>query len=181
MTQDFICRSCGHTNYHDIENNLYQCSYCSVIFSNPTKFKLKPLKFKKLDPNAVTPTKPYDTDTAYDLYSLDKHIINSGEIIKVSTKIAIEPEYNIAVEIRPRSGLSKKGIKIANQPGTIDQNYRNEIIILIHNTTDRDYTIEKHDRIAQMKIEKVFPVQLIEVNELSTTDRNLNGFGSSGK
>jgi dUTP pyrophosphatase len=85
--------------------------------------------------------------------------------------------------VRPRSGLSKI-VGISNAPGTIDSDYRGELIILmqmnetLHSTFKR---IVKGERIAQIRVEKVIDTNFIEVPELSETKRGTGGFGSTGK
>ena len=80
-------------------------------------------------------------------------------------------------QIRPRSGLSSKGV-IAIL-GTIDSNYRGEVCAIIQNNSFDDFKIEVGDRICQMKVERVEPVVFDKVEELSDTLRGCNGFGST--
>jgi dUTP pyrophosphatase len=90
--------------------------------------------------------------------------------------------YGIEAEIRPRSGLaSKKGISIANTPGTIDSDFRGEIKIILVNLTDIPYRIKHGDRIAQMVINRYEIISWDEVDNLDKTERDDGGFGSTGK
>jgi len=84
-------------------------------------------------------------------------------------------------QIRPRSGLAAKhGITVVNSPGTIDQDYRGEIKIILMNLTDVPFDIKHGDRVAQMVINMVHKVQLEEVDMLDNTDRGEGGFGHTG-
>lgn len=85
-------------------------------------------------------------------------------------------------EIRPRSGLAcKHGITLANSPGTIDSDYRGEIKICLVNNSNEDYILRPGERVCQMLIKPVIQVDIEEVQELTSTDRGHEGFGSSGK
>jgi dUTP pyrophosphatase len=92
--------------------------------------------------------------------------------------VAIPDGYEI--QVRPRSGLAlKKGITVLNTPGTVDADYRNEIGVILFNTSDEDFSIEAGDRIAQIVLNKVEQINWIEVDKLDETDR-ANGFGHTG-
>jgi dUTP pyrophosphatase len=83
--------------------------------------------------------------------------------------------------VRPRSGLARKfGITVTNAPGTIDSDYRGELTVLLINLGQAAHTIEPGDRIAQMVIAPVTHAKVIEVAELSDTDRGAGGFGHTG-
>lgn len=101
------------------------------------------------------------------------------KFISTGIRVAIPEGYQLS--IRPRSGLGKKGIIIPNSPGLIDSDYRGEILIMLLNTSDKDYTINPNDRIAQLLLEPVTRIGWLEVNELSDTDRGEGGFSSTGK
>jgi dUTP pyrophosphatase len=99
----------------------------------------------------------------------------------VPTGLFIELPAGYEAQIRPRSGLAfKKGISIANAPGTIDADYRGEIKIILINLSDREVTIENGERIAQMIIAKVEQAEWFEVSELKSTERGAGGFGHTG-
>jgi dUTP pyrophosphatase len=84
-------------------------------------------------------------------------------------------------QIRARSGLAKKkGIQIANGPGTIDCGYRNQIGILLYNSSNENFVVEIGDRIAQLVPKPAPQLEIELVEELSETDRGLTGFGDSG-
>ena len=94
--------------------------------------------------------------------------------------VAFPEEYEI--QIRPRSGLAaKNSISILNTPGTIDSDYRGEIKIILFNHGNKNFKINKNDRIAQMILTPVIKMDLEETNELPVSIRGKRGFGSTGK
>ena len=104
------------------------------------------------------------------LKSLERKLIPTG--------LKMELPHGYEAQIRPRSGLSSKGI--VSMFGTIDSNYRGEVCAIIQNNSFDDFKIKFGDRICQMKIERVDPIVFEQVEELSETNRNDKGFGSSG-
>ena len=128
------------------------------------------------------PRKAHPDDAGYDLYSRIDAVLEplSGMAIPVGFAIEVPPGYE--AQIRPRSGLAAKHhITVTNSPGTVDANYRGEIKAILYNLGKEPFIIQRGDRIAQMVICKLPEIELIEATELSETDRNTNGFGSSGK
>ena len=98
------------------------------------------------------------------------------------TGLFIELPENYEVQIRPRSGLAiKQGITSLNSPGTIDADYRGEIMIILINLSGEDQVIHPGDRIAQMVIQKVEKCTWRRVEILEVTERNKGGFGHTGK
>ncbi len=97
------------------------------------------------------------------------------------TGLFIELPQGYEAQIRPRSGLAlKRGLTVLNTPGTIDADYRGEIGVILINLSNEAQTIEPGERICQMVIARHEQPQLVEVTELSTTDRGAGGFGHSG-
>ncbi|HUU89137.1 MAG TPA: dUTP diphosphatase [Candidatus Glassbacteria bacterium] len=159
------------------------------------------LRIKKLYEDAIIPTRSNSTDSGLDLYSIEDVRIHQGQHKMVSTGIAIQlPKpvqigvYPVEVgvdfrqtivfeaQIRPRSGLAaKNGITIVNTPGTVDNDYRGEIKVILRNEGMDVFYIKKGDRIAQMVICPVVTPEIIEVDELDDTKRADSGFGSTGK
>ena len=100
----------------------------------------------------------------------------------LKTGLHIELPHGYEAQVRPRSGMAlKHGIGVLNSPGTIDSDYRGEIGVIAVNLSNEAYTIKPGERIAQMVIAKHEQAYLIEVEELSNTDRGAGGFGSTGK
>jgi len=97
------------------------------------------------------------------------------------TGLYIELPQGYEAQIRPRSGLAlKRGLTVLNTPGTIDADYRGEIGIILINLSGEEQTIEPGERIAQMVIARHEQPALIEVTQLTTTERGAGGFGHSG-
>ncbi|HZB24373.1 MAG TPA: dUTP diphosphatase, partial [Gaiellaceae bacterium] len=100
----------------------------------------------------------------------------------VPTGIAIALPPGVAGLVTPRSGLAAQhGITLVNTPGLIDPNYRGEIRVILHNTSERRYTVEIGDRIAQLLLVPYWAPDLEVVERLPATERGADGFGSSGR
>ncbi len=100
---------------------------------------------------------------------------------KIPTGIALEIPKGYEGEIRPRSGLSfEHGITILNSPGTIDADYRGEVEVILINLSKKPFVVRPGMRIAQLVIRKVEHVKVVEVEELSRTERGEGGFGHTG-
>tara|TARA_B100000965_G_scaffold78969_1_gene62861 strand:+ start:9 stop:464 length:456 start_codon:yes stop_codon:yes gene_type:complete len=95
--------------------------------------------------------------------------------------ISLSMPRGLEAQIRPRSGLAfKHGITILNTPGTIDSDYRGEIKIVLINLSKKEFLIQPKDRIAQMIFSEVTRVTFKEVDDLDSTNRGVDGFGSTG-
>ena len=140
------------------------------------------LKIKKLNPEAIIPAYQTKEAAGFDLHSIEDVVLKPGERKLIGTGLAFEIEYGYEVQIRPRSGLAfKHGITVLNSPGTIDSDYRGEIKILLINHSNEKFEIKKGDRIAQAVVAPVIQAEIVEVEELSLTERGEGGFGSTGK
>ena len=109
-------------------------------------------------------------------------LLAPGARLGVPTGLAIELPVGFEAQVRPRSGLAiKHGITVVNAPGTIDADYRGEIVVLLVNLGSEPYQIAPGDRIAQLVVAPVVQVQLEEVDALGETTRGAGGFGHTGK
>lgn len=161
--------------------------------------------------NAIMPTYAHDTDAAMDIYCCEDITINPGETVIVPTGIKTAIPKGYALLIQPRSGQSAKTkLRVANTPGLIDSGYRDEIGVIIENieqpiqdidyrfhegdsTTKpqiiidsilhgKSYTLEKGQRIAQMRLVEAPTVSWMKVDDIGEIEGNRGGgFGSSGK
>lgn len=141
------------------------------------------LKFKKLNPNAVTPSYGTQQSAGADLYSgMDAAItIAPGETQFIKTGIALEIPAGLVGLIYARSGMAcKKGVAPANKVGVIDSDYRGEIIVALYNHSNNAVSIEPGDRIAQLVLTPYITAQFCETDELDDTERGSGGFGSTG-
>ena len=139
---------------------------------------------KKFDKNIKLPAYKTSGSSGMDLmaYIKNKITINPGKIALVPTGIAVAIPENYETQIRPRSGLAaKKGISVLNTPGTVDSDYRGEIIIILINLSKKSFTIKSGDRVAQMIVCPVVKGKFQEVKSLPGTVRGKGGFGSTGK
>ena len=102
------------------------------------------------------------------------------KLIPIGLKVEIPLGYEI--QVRPRSGLAlRHGLGMANSVGTIDSDYRGEIGVISINLSDKPYTIQPQERIAQIVLNKVEQIEWTEVEELGTTERGAGGYGHTGK
>lgn len=109
-------------------------------------------------------------------------VLKSLERKLIPTGLFIELPVGYEAQIRPRSGLAlKHGISLVNTPGTIDADYRGEIGVIVINLSTDDFTINDGERICQMVIAQYTHATLIEVDNLSDTQRGEGGFGHTGK
>lgn len=158
--------------------------------------------FQRIHPAAKLPSQNHPTDAGYDVYAaLDNPVIipPGGQVlISSGFNVGIQPDpnqfyswtgsgnvdilnYVWVIDVRSRSGLAAKNrVFVTNVPGTVDQNYRGELKVILFNAGKTDYIVEPGDRIAQLVVTKAFLPAFVEVESLDETDRGTKGFGSSG-
>jgi dUTP pyrophosphatase len=137
------------------------------------------LKIKKLNPNAKMPSYAYAGDAGLDLYIPNDLELKKGERKSIPLGIAIEiPDGHVGI-LFDKSGLSHKyGLK--SYGGIIDSGYRGEIHVGMMNVSENDYIFQKGQKIIQIIIMPVLHAQVVEVDELSQSSRDIGSFGSSG-
>ncbi len=140
------------------------------------------LPIKRLDEDVELPSYAYEGDAGLDLRSAEDVVLKPFERRLVSTGLAIAIPDGYAGFVQPRSGLAlREGLSMANTPGLIDAHYRGELkVCAINLDPEREIHITKGERIAQLVIQKVPRVSLMDVDSLDETDRGVGGFGSSG-
>lgn len=112
-------------------------------------------------------------DESITLHPMERKLIPTG------LHIALPAGFE--AQIRPRSGLAlKKGITVLNSPGTIDADYRGEVMVLLINFSQEDFVINDGERIAQMVIARHEQADFIEVEALDETERGKGGYGHTG-
>lgn len=136
------------------------------------------LKVKKFIETAILPKKTNPTDAGYDLSSINDYIILPNTSQLINTGIGFTVPSGTYGRIAPRSGLSTKNIFVNG--GVIDEGYRNEVKVILYNGSKSSYIVKQGDRIAQLILEKIVSAEIQEVVELESSDRDVNGFGSSG-
>ena len=141
------------------------------------------LPIKRLDPSVELPSYAYSGDAGLDLRANEDVTLQPYERRLVSTGLAIAIPEGYAGFLQPRSGMAlKRGLSLANTPGLIDAHYRGELkVIAVNLDAHEPIHIERGERIAQLVIQKVPVVNLVEVDELDETDRGDSGFGSTGR
>lgn len=137
------------------------------------------IPFKKLNENALLPIRSRPGDACIDIFALDFFTIPPRSALKVGTGISVELPMWHEMRIRGRSGNTSEGLWCFH--GTIDSNYRGEIIIILKNDTDTPYNSKtKNQRIAQAQVCPVLQFNPVWAEYLSETERGEKGFGSSG-
>jgi dUTP pyrophosphatase len=139
----------------------------------------------KIVNNSKHPSPSYETEASAGMdlrANINKPInLKPLERILVPTGLYIELPVGYEAQVRPRSGLAiKKGITVLNTPGTIDADYRGEVMVVMINLSNEDFIINDGERIAQMIISAHEQAKWIEVDELEETKRGTGGFGSTG-
>lgn len=139
----------------------------------------------KINPEAIIPEKAHPSDSGMDLFSVGAYEIQPGKSCLISTGIKLILPPGFEAQIRPKSGLAlKQGITVLNTPGTIDEDYRGEIKVILINHGDKPVFINHQQKIAQMVISRVNRVDTLEITneEYLTfdTERGEGGFGSTG-
>ncbi|MGD9017945.1 MAG: dUTP diphosphatase [Desulfobacterales bacterium] len=109
-------------------------------------------------------------------------VITRGSVCVIPTGFAISLPPGYEAQIRPRSGLAARhGIGLINSPGTVDADYRGEVMIPMINLGAENFTVRRGDRIAQMVVQRVTRVRTIVVEQLDDTERGSGGFGHTGR
>lgn len=168
------------------------------------------VKIKKTHPNAVVPYKAYPNDFCYDCVAVSEEEIAPNvwkyglgvafqiergvEILSSSIKIdgGKESVYNrvfdfsrspmqLSIDARPRSSVWKTGMVLSNCEGTIDENYTGEVSAVFYHVMPNMPRYKVGDRVCQIKLGFSYPMDFVEVDKLSETDRAEGGYGSSGK
>lgn len=108
-------------------------------------------------------------------------IIEPGQRRLVSTGLEFEIPQGFELQVRPRSGMAlNHGITVLNTPGTIDADFRGEVMIILVNHGDMTYTIRDQDRVAQLVLAPVYRAVLADSEVLLPSGRGNGGFGSTG-
>jgi len=142
------------------------------------------VQIRRLRPDAIVPRYQTADAAGMDLHAaLEQPMqIAAGAVAAVPTGLAMAIPRGYEGQVRPRSGLARKhAVTVANAPGTVDSDYRAEVMVLLINLGREPYTIQPSDRVAQMVIAQVAQAELVEVEELSATERGSGGFGSTGR
>jgi len=126
-------------------------------------------------PGALLPTKANPTDACYDLSLAEAATVARRSTTVLDLGLGVELEEGWELQIRGRSGLATRGFVV--HPGTLDHLYRQNIRLIVHNLTDEDMRFEAEQRVGQMKLERVWTVDLVEG---AVTPTHRGGLGSTG-
>jgi len=151
----------------------------------PTAIETVPVQFKRLDASAVVPRYQTELAAGMDLHACPKGgapvVIPAGEIRVVPLGFAMAIPPGFEGQVRPRSGLATRhAVTVPNAPGTVDADYRGEMMVALINLGREPFTVEPGMRIAQLIIAPVSRADVVEVPELNETTRGSGGFGSTG-
>ncbi len=142
------------------------------------------IKVKRVSPTALLPTQGSKYAAGYDLYAdltEDLKIAPHTTVI-VDTGLQMELPEGYFAGIFARSGIAtREGLRPANCVGVCDSDYRGNYMVAIHNDSETERTVTRHEKIAQMIVLPYLPLEFEEVAQLSDTDRGAGGFGSTGK
>lgn len=138
--------------------------------------------FKKLKPEAKQPEYAHPGDSGADLFAAVDCEIAPRETFGISTGIAIQLPPGYEAQVRTKSGIAlKRSCSVLNSPGTIDNEYRGEIVVIMHNHGSDTQGFAVGDKIAQLIVSPIVQASFLEQDELTDTVRGTGGFGSTGK
>jgi dUTP pyrophosphatase len=141
------------------------------------------LEITRLDKGLPLPVYAQPGDAGLDLLATESAVLSPGERRAVPTGIAVAIPDGYAGFVHARSGRAlREGLALANAPGLIDSGYRGEIkVILVNLDAEAKIEIARGEKIAQLVIQPVEQAELVEVDELSESERGSGGFGSTGR
>ncbi|BAW54922.1 deoxyuridine 5'-triphosphate nucleotidohydrolase [Helicobacter pylori] len=139
------------------------------------------IKIQKIHPNALIPKYQTEGSSGFDLHAVEEVMIKSHSVGLVKIGICLSLEVGYELQVRTRSGLAlNHQVMVLNSPGTVDNDYRGEIKVILANLSDKDFKVQVGDRIAQGVVQKTYKAEFIEYEQLDETSRGSGGFGSTG-
>lgn len=148
-----------------------------MIYSWTKKNKAIPIRIKLYGDGKI-PIRKTNGAACFDCFSNEKVMIHKGERRKVKLGFGLDMPYMFEAIIRPRSGLTARGIDCFI--GTIDEDFKSEISAVLENNSEEDFAVNVGDRICQLAIREYMRFSFEEVSELTETERGESGFGSTG-
>ena len=162
------------------------------------------VRFKRLHPDAVVPFKKYPEDFCYDVVATSEEqiapnvwkygiglafeiqgkpedLVVENEFGKELLRIPQDSDWNVSIDLRPRSSIYKTGMVLSNAVGTIDELYRGEVSAVFYHVFPGMPRYRVGDRIGQIKLGFTLPLEFEEVDELGQTARGDGGYGSTGR
>lgn len=139
------------------------------------------MRIKLVREGAITPTYATEGSAGADIYSCIDAKIEPNETVMIPTGLAIELPRGLVGLLYPRSGIStKRGLSLINSVGVVDEDYRGEIMVALHNYSTTTQYVNKGERIAQLVIAPYVQERFYVETVLSATERGNGGFGSTG-
>ncbi len=139
------------------------------------------IKIQKIHPNALIPKYQTEGSSGFDLHAVEEVTIKPHSVGLVKIGICLSLEVGYELQVRTRSGLAlNHQVMVLNSPGTVDNDYRGEIKVILANLSDKDFKVQIGDRIAQGVVQKTYKAEFIECERLDETSRGSGGFGSTG-
>ncbi|MBH0235604.1 dUTP diphosphatase [Helicobacter pylori] len=139
------------------------------------------IKIQKIHPNALIPKYQTEGSSGFDLHAVEEVMIKPHSVGLVKIGICLSLEVGYELQVRTRSGLAlNHQVMVLNSPGTVDNDYRGEIKVILANLSDEDFKVQVGDRIAQGVVQKTYKAEFIECERLDETSRGSGGFGSTG-
>lgn len=139
------------------------------------------IKIQKIHPNALIPEYQTEGSSGFDLHAVEEVMIKPYSVGLVKIGICLSLEVGYELQVRTRSGLAlNHQVMVLNSPGTVDNDYRGEIKVILANLSDKDFKVQVGDRIAQGVVQKTYKAEFIECERLDETSRGSGGFGSTG-
>ncbi len=139
------------------------------------------IKIQKIHPNALIPKYQTEGSSGFDLHAVEEVVIKPHSVGLVKIGICLSLEVGYELQVRTRSGLAlNHQVVVLNSPGTVDNDYRGEIKVILANLSDKDFKVQVGDRIAQGVVQKTYKAEFIECERLDETSRGSGGFGSTG-
>ncbi|WP_033589476.1 dUTP diphosphatase [Helicobacter pylori] len=139
------------------------------------------IKIQKIHPNALIPKYQTEGSSGFDLHAVEEVTIKPHSVGLVKIGICLSLEVGYELQVRTRSGLAlNHQVMVLNSPGTVDNDYRGEIKVILANLSDKDFKVQVGDRIAQGVVQKTYKAEFIECKRLDETSRGSGGFGSTG-
>ena len=165
-------------------NNTFGIDFGSLQDQLDVMSKTKNIQIELLNEDAIFPEYAYPTDSGFDLYSTKEITLEPFGRALIPTGLKLSFDIGYEIQVRPKSGLAlKQGITVLNTPGTVDSGYNGEIMVIVFNTNQTEFTIPKGMKIAQAVLCPVINgkyVNLQLVDKIENKDRGANGFGSTG-
>lgn len=151
--------------------------------TSPPAARAAALRLTRLDPELPLPQRAHPGDAGVDLHARSEVTLAPGERALVPTGVAVAVPPGAVGLLHPRSGLAlRHGVGMVNAPGTVDAGYRGELkVVLINLDPKEPVTLQRGDRIAQLIVQRVEQLPVVEVDELDDGSRGAQGFGSSGR